>query len=286
MFNIFRFPYSSFEQINLDWIMRKLAEIDPQGNENPVSYDPQTPDASEQAQARSNLGLGDLSVENAPLPVDKGGTGSTTAADVLDNFKLLSYDAQTLDPTEAAQARANLGIGDIAAESAPLSISKGGTGAIDKGTAAMNLEVVSWGAAQTLNDTQKKRARDNIDAITSESPLVLPLDAYSSDFEPYGDAYKITLSKQGNIVSVGGYVKPTSALAIGPHTIFTLPVGYRPQREQYHVMRGGGTDIWFLKIDTNGEFQSHVLISTNTGASIAYTSGALMPCDITFSIDI
>lgn len=162
MFNIFRFPYSSFEQINLDWIMRKLAELSPQGSENPVSYDPQTPDATEQAQARANIGLGDIAVESAPLPVDKGGTGHDNAADVLDEFKIVSYDAQTLDPTDAAQARTNLGLGGLAVEDAPLAVAKGGTGAIDKATAAMNLEAVSWGASQTLNGTQKTRARTNL----------------------------------------------------------------------------------------------------------------------------
>lgn len=278
------FPHSDFQKINLDWIMRKLAEIDPQGLSNPVSYDPQSPDAAEQAQARDNLGLGDISVENAPLPIDKGGTGADTVADTLDNFKLLTYDPQTLDPTDVAQARTNLGIGDLASENAPLPIAKGGTGAIDKATAAGNLEVVSWGAAQVLNDTQKEQARDNIDAIAVEDTIELDDSAYSSDFAPYASTYRIRLTRQGNLVCVTGFVKPLSALSAGQHLIFTLPVGYRPDRERYYVMRGSGSDIWFAHITPGGNFEAYIYISTNTGASIAYPSNALIVCDITFPL--
>lgn len=163
MFGWNLFPHSDFEKINLDWIMRKLAEIDPQGNENPVSYDPQTPDATEQAQARSNLGLGDLSVEDAPLTVDKGGTGAIDKGTAAMNLEAVSWGAaQTLNSTQKQQARDNIGCGDLAVENSPLPIAKGGTGAIDKGTATMNLEAVSWGAAQTLNNTQIATAQENL----------------------------------------------------------------------------------------------------------------------------
>lgn len=90
MFNIFRYPYSDFEKINLDWILHRLSEIDPQGNENPVSYDPQSPDASEQAQARSNLGLGSAALENVPIAIDKGGTGADNLADAKTNLGIPS----------------------------------------------------------------------------------------------------------------------------------------------------------------------------------------------------
>ena len=157
------FPHTDFEKINLDWIMRKLAEIDPQGISNPVSYDPQSPDATEQAQARTNLGLGDLSVENSPLPVAKGGTGATDKATASMNLEAVSWGAaQVLDATQKQQARDNIGCGNLAVENSPLPVAKGGTGAIDKATAAMNLEAVSWGAAQTLNSGQQAQAQSNM----------------------------------------------------------------------------------------------------------------------------
>ena len=78
MFPLRRFPYSSFENINLDWICRKLKDINPAGLENPVSYDAQSPTPEEQQQARDNIGIA--------YPVDSvnGQTGTVvlTATDV------------------------------------------------------------------------------------------------------------------------------------------------------------------------------------------------------------
>lgn len=61
--------------------------------------------SSTAAGARTNLGLGTVAVENAPLAVAKGGTGSATAAD----------------------ARTALGLGTVAVENTPLAVNKGGT---------------------------------------------------------------------------------------------------------------------------------------------------------------
>ena len=52
-----RFPFTSYTEINLDWILRKLREVAPAGADNPVSYDAQSPTAAEQAQARDNIGI-------------------------------------------------------------------------------------------------------------------------------------------------------------------------------------------------------------------------------------
>ena len=73
-----RYPYTSYTNINLDWIMRKLKNINPAGLENPVSYDAQSPTPEEQQQARDNIGIA--------YPVDSvnGQTGTVvlTATDV------------------------------------------------------------------------------------------------------------------------------------------------------------------------------------------------------------
>ena len=52
-----RYPFTSYTDINLDWIMKKLKEAAPAGEDNPVSYDPQSPSLAEQAQARDNIGI-------------------------------------------------------------------------------------------------------------------------------------------------------------------------------------------------------------------------------------
>lgn len=185
MFTWNLFPSTDFQKINLNWIMRKLAEIDPQGLSNPVSYDPQSPDATEQAQARANLGLGDLSVEDSPLPVDKGGTGAVDKATAAMNLESVSWGAaQTLNTAQQQQARDNIGCGDIAAENSPLPVAKGGTGAIDKATAAMNLEALSWGAAQTLNSGQQAQAQSNLglgNAAQYDTTQILLMEQHEED---------------------------------------------------------------------------------------------------------
>ena len=198
MFNINRFPYTSFTNVNLDWIMKTLKSVvnrlnalDPNNVSGIVAVENGGTGADNPTSARLNLGLGNISIENAPLPVNKGGTGHDNAADVLDEFKIVSYDAQTLDPADAAQARSNLGIGNLAVEDAPLSIDKGGTGSSDKATAAGNLEVVSWGASQTLNGTQKTRARTNIGI---DDPIYTEISVGTEDFEIAANANSCDIS--------------------------------------------------------------------------------------------
>ena len=62
MFPLRRFPYSSFENINLDWICRKLTELETRLNE----LDP-----------GSATGI---------VAIEHGGTGADNAADALDNL--------------------------------------------------------------------------------------------------------------------------------------------------------------------------------------------------------
>ena len=73
--------------------------------------------ATNAANARANLGLGNVAVENI-LPIAKGGTGATNAAN----------------------ARANLGLGNVAVENI-LPIAKGGTGATNAAAARRNLGI-------------------------------------------------------------------------------------------------------------------------------------------------
>ena len=286
MFNIFRFPYTSFEQVNLDWIMRKLAELDPQGNENPVSYDPQSPDATEQAQARTNLGLGDISLENAPLSVATGGTGAVDKATAAMNLEAVSWGAaQTLNSTQEKQARDNIGCGDLAVENAPLSVAKGGTGAIDKATAAMNLEAVSWGAVQTLNDSQKQQARDNIDAVTTDAAYFIPAADFDSHFENLSATYAARVTKQGKFVNMSGVVKPSENLSATGYNIFKLPAEYTPILEKYFICRCNGSIIWHMRINTNGDVDMYSAYNLTNGSLAALTTSNVLSCEVTYCLD-
>lgn len=71
--------------------------------------------ANNVADARSNLGLGSVAVENT-VPVTKGGTGAVNAT----------------------VARSNLGLGDVATEDI-VPVIKGGTGATDGATALASM---------------------------------------------------------------------------------------------------------------------------------------------------
>ena len=112
--------------------------------------------ATSSASARTNLGLGSVSVENV-LPVAKGGTNAT----------------------DISTARTNLGLGAVSVESI-VPISKGGTNATDITTARTNLQVDKAVAYTTFSGTQLSAASGteytNSTAINSLS-ITLPTAA-------------------------------------------------------------------------------------------------------------
>lgn len=109
------------------------------------------------ADARSVLGLGNLSTQNAPLGLTLGGTGSTGAADArsvlgLGNLSVISAPLGLtlggVGSTTAADARTVLGLGTLALISAPLGLTLGGVGST---TAADARTVLALGTMSTVN---------------------------------------------------------------------------------------------------------------------------------------
>lgn len=89
--------------------------------------------ASDTATARSNLGLGSLSVINSPAPVVNGGTGATDAVSARSNLGL---------GTIATQESADVSItGGTISGITPIAIEDGGTGADTSADARTNLEL-------------------------------------------------------------------------------------------------------------------------------------------------
>lgn len=94
-----RYPFSSYTDINLDWILRKLKEVAPVGTDNPVSYDAQSPTAAEQAQARDNIGI------DYPVTSVNGQTGDVTiTVTVPTKTSDLTNDSGFVDAAGAAAA--------------------------------------------------------------------------------------------------------------------------------------------------------------------------------------
>ena len=106
-----RFPYTSYTEINLDWIMRKLKEVAPVGADNPVSYDPQTPTPEEQEQARQNLGI---SYPTAPVDSVNGQTG-----DVVLTYSDVGALPDTYTPPAAPVDSVNGQTGDVVVPTIP-----------------------------------------------------------------------------------------------------------------------------------------------------------------------
>lgn len=133
------YPYTDYHIIDLDWFVEQIKSLWEYIAEHivnfPLTLDKGGTGADNAADARDNLGLGEVATLDR-VTISKGGTGATTAAGARSN---LGFGAvATLDTipvanggtgaTTAAQARQNLGIEETTV-SFPITLEKGGTGA-------------------------------------------------------------------------------------------------------------------------------------------------------------
>lgn len=107
----------------------------------------------------------------------------------------------------------------------------------------------------------------------------------TSNFTYYGSDTVPKYRKVGKMVEVIGAVKSKSAIAgsTTQYTIFTLPQGYRPSTPIVGICQGSGTNIWTLRIDTNGvvSFERY-----RSGTSYAATSTSTwLPFHVMFFVD-
>lgn len=117
----------------------------------------------------------------------------------------------------------------------------------------------------------------------------------TSDFVMYGTSEsdnKPRYRKDGRLVEVRGIVTPTVQLPKSGannttiYTIFTLPVGYRPNAPVYTLCQGSGNCTWLLRVNTdggvgfsryrNGDTNANVTPGTDGG------SGTWLPFQATF----
>lgn len=108
-----------------------------------------------------------------------------------------------------------------------------------------------------------------------------------SDFAVYasdGVSSTPACRKDGRTVEVRGIVKPTVDIPGGTdmHTIFTLPVGYRPSSPIYVVCQGSGNCTWLLRVNTSGtvDFSRY----RNGETTMTASAGAWLPFQVTFLV--
>lgn len=109
----------------------------------------------------------------------------------------------------------------------------------------------------------------------------------SSAFTLYNDstANQVRYRKDGRVVEVRGIVTPVSDIAgsTTSHTMFTLPVGYRPSLNVYAVCQGSQDATWLLGIGSNGVV-TFSRYRDNTGF-ITAVNGNWLPIHATFILD-
>ena len=146
----YKYPHTSFNEINLDWLVKKIRDTVNSIFPDILPIDRGGTGATTAEQARINLGIADPPTIDYPIAVNKGGTGATTAAQAKINLGIsdgqsveypITIDKGGTGATTAAAARTELGLGNMAVENTPLALAKGGTGATTAAAARNNLGV-------------------------------------------------------------------------------------------------------------------------------------------------
>jgi len=106
--------------------------------------------ASNQADARTALGLGSASVVNVPIPVASGGTASTNAADARTALGAAD-SARTITAGTGLSGGGDLSANRTIALSVPVSIANGGTNATDATNARLNLGLANAALTDAVN---------------------------------------------------------------------------------------------------------------------------------------
>jgi hypothetical protein len=106
--------------------------------------------ASNQADARTALGLGSAALVNVPIPVASGGTASTNAADARTALGAAD-SARTITAGTGLSGGGDLSANRTIALSVPVSIANGGTNATDATTAKANLGLANAALTDAVN---------------------------------------------------------------------------------------------------------------------------------------
>lgn len=186
------FPWSNYQQLNLDWIIRTIKTLIDK-SEKTLTIEPQDLSEAEKEQARENIGAGtgegtvrfditqNLTQSDKNRAVSNIGALSANSLDSEIARRAITYDrTQNLTESQKATARANIGIsesgqtGSVLYDEAQnlteqeMKTARTNIGATDYGTIMQDVynSSVLFSRAQQLNETQKAQARANIGAGT------------------------------------------------------------------------------------------------------------------------
>lgn len=232
------FPFTNLHNLNTDWILKTIKELKAAAETaasqvqealaNAVLYTSQSKDTSSRRVACTNIHA--VSYDSTPLQSAeaaqaRSNIGAAAASAIPDVSDVLRYSAQSLTDEQKLQARTNQGTASSEAlvgvagrvnilENSSVSYAaqqqltatqqttaRGNIGA------APSVGVVMYNTAQTLDDSYKAQARQNIGAIAaSDVPAVTGAVVYNED-QSLTDAQKLQARNNINAAVSGSYLR-------------------------------------------------------------------------------
>ena len=232
------FPFTNLHNLNTDWILKTIKELKAAAETaasqvqealaNAVLYTSQSKDTSSRRVACTNIHA--VSYDSTPLQSAeaaqaRSNIGAAAASAIPDVSDVLRYSAQSLTDEQKLQARTNQGTASSEAlvgvagrvnilENSSVSYAaqqqltatqqttaRGNIGA------APSVGVVMYNTAQTLDDTYKAQARQNIGAIAaSDVPAVTGAVVYN-EAQSLTDAQKLQARNNINAAVSGSYLR-------------------------------------------------------------------------------
>lgn len=188
------FPWSNYQQLNLDWIIRTIKNLVDK-TEKTVSVEPQVLSNSEKEQARNNIGAGtgegavrfdieqNLTTEQKYRAISNIDALPANSVESEIARRAVMYDQeQTLTESQKARARENIGISQSGQTGAVLYNENQNLSTEEKYQARVNIDAIDqegvllnvnnnavmYTASQSIPDAQKEQARNNIDVYSKE----------------------------------------------------------------------------------------------------------------------
>lgn len=105
----------------------------------------------------------------------------------------------------------------------------------------------------------------------------------ASNFETYSSGFEPKIRKINKVVYLQGALKPISTINAGMSTtMFTLPTGYRPDKEMQFVCQGSDVNKWVLTVQPVGNCKVQ---RYGTTSNMAIPGGTWLPFSVSFPVN-